>query len=163
MREFADTLAAALNAGDVACVQLRLKDADDDAVRRATEVLLPLARAHEVGFIMNDRPDLAAETGCDGVHIGQEDAGYAEARRIVGADAIVGVTCHTSRHLAMAATVDHPLLGAFEVVGQGVSLGRTPFTIHAPPPEQGEHTDAILGKLGYDGEAIAGLHEDGVI
>ena len=68
-----------------------------------------------------------------------------------------------ARHLAMAATVDHPLLGAFEVVGQGVSLGRTPFTIHAPPPEQGEHTDAILGKLGYDGEAIAGLHEDGVI
>jgi len=37
------------------------------------------------------------------------------------------------------------------------------LTIHAPPPEQGEHTDAILGKLGYDGEAIAGLHEDGVI
>jgi len=116
VREFADTLAAALNAGDVACVQLRLKDADDDAVRRAAEVLLPLARAHEVGFIMNDRPDLAAETGCDGVHIGQEDAGYAEARRIVGADAIVGVTCHTSRHLAMAAAeagADYVAFGAF--------------------------------------------------
>ena len=116
MREFADTLDAALDAGDVACVQLRLKAADDDAVRRAAEVLLPLTRAHEVAFIMNDRPDLAAETGCDGVHIGQEDAGYAEARRIVGADAIVDVTCHTSRHLAMAAAeagADYVAFGAF--------------------------------------------------
>ena len=114
--EFADTLAAALDAGDVACVQLRLKDADDDAIRRAAEVLLPVTQAHEVAFIMNDRPDLAAETGCDGVHIGQEDTAYGEARRVVGADAIVGVTCHTSRHLAMAAAeagADYVAFGAF--------------------------------------------------
>ncbi len=116
MREFADTLAAALDAGDVACVQLRLKDADDAAVRRAAEVLLPLTQAREVAFIMNDRPDLAAETGCDGVHIGQEDASYAEARRIVGADAIIGVTCHTARHLAMTAAeagADYVAFGGF--------------------------------------------------
>ena len=55
----------------------------------------------------------------------------------------------------MAAPVDHPLLGAFDVVGQGASLSRTPFHIHSAPPERGEHTDAILGELGYDAAAIA--------
>src|SRR3546814_12736377 len=50
------------------------------------------------------------------VHIGQEDAAYAEARRRVGADAIVGVTCHDSRHLAMVAAedgADYVAFGAF--------------------------------------------------
>jgi len=100
---FADDLSAALDGGDVACVQLRLKDVDDDAVRRATEVLLPIAQAREVALIINDRPDLAAETGADGVHVGQQDADYETARAAVGADGIVGVTCHDSRDLAMSA------------------------------------------------------------
>ena len=116
MDRFAGALAAALDGGGVGCVQLRLKDAGDDLIRRAAELLAPIAQAHEVAFIMNDRPDLAAETDCDGVHIGQQDTGYAEARRIVGADAIVGVTCHTSRHLAMAAAeagADYVAFGAF--------------------------------------------------
>ena len=65
---------------------------------------------------MNDRPDLARETGCDGVHIGAEDAPYAEARRIVGGDAIVGVTCKASYHLAMQAAeqgADYVAFGAY--------------------------------------------------
>jgi thiamine-phosphate pyrophosphorylase len=109
-------LARALDGGGVASVQLRLKDADDDLIRRAAEVLLPIAQPHEAAFIMNDRPDLAAETGCDGVHVGQEDTSYDEARRIVGADAIVGVTCHSSKHLAMTAAdvgADYVAFGGF--------------------------------------------------
>ena len=57
---FADTLASALDAGDVGCVQLRLKDASDDEIRRAAEVLAPVTQSRDVAFIMNDRPDLAA-------------------------------------------------------------------------------------------------------
>jgi thiamine-phosphate pyrophosphorylase len=113
---FADSLAAALDAGDVACFQLRLKDVGDDAIRRATGILRPIAQDRDVAFIMNDRPDLAAELGCDGVHVGQADAAYAEARRIVGDDAIVGVTCHDSIHLAMEAGdagADYVAFGAF--------------------------------------------------
>ena len=113
---FADVLARALEGGDVACLQLRLKDVDDDAVLRAAEILLPVCVANEVAFIVNDRPDLAARAGADGVHVGQEDASYAEARRIVGKDAIVGVTCHSSRHLAMEAAdagADYVAFGAF--------------------------------------------------
>lgn len=114
--DFADTLALALDAGDVGCVQLRLKDVPDDDIRRAADRLLPVAHDRDVAFIMNDRPDLGAETGCDGVHIGQEDAGYDEARAALGPGAIVGVTCKSSRHLAMEAAekgADYVAFGAF--------------------------------------------------
>ena len=113
---FADDLSSALDAGDVACVQLRLKNVNDDAVRRAAEALLPVARARGVAFIINDRPDLATETGADGVHVGQRDADYRAARAAVGADGIVGVTCHDSRDLAMRAAehgADYVAFGAF--------------------------------------------------
>jgi thiamine-phosphate pyrophosphorylase len=115
-RSFAETLRRTLGAGDVASLQLRLKDASDDEVRRAVEILMPIAQAREVAFILNDRPDLAHELRCDGVHIGQDDMGYAEARAIVGRDCIVGVTCHNSRHLAIGAAeagADYVAFGAF--------------------------------------------------
>jgi thiamine-phosphate pyrophosphorylase len=117
---FSDSLKTALDGGDVACLQLRLKDVPDDEVRRASEVLMPVAHAHDVAFLINDRADLAAEMGADGCHVGQEDHTYAEARRLVGNDAIVGVTCHNSRHLAMEAGeagADYVAFGAFFTTG----------------------------------------------
>ena len=113
---FADRLAEALDAGDVACVQLRLKPADDDSIRRAADALRPVAQRHGVAFLMNDRPDLALATDCDGVHVGQEDASYAEARQVLGLGRVVGVTCHASRHLAIDAAeagADYVAFGAF--------------------------------------------------
>jgi thiamine-phosphate pyrophosphorylase len=113
---FAGQLSAALDAGDVACVQLRLKGLADDAVCRAVDQLRPLVQRRDVAFLLNDRPDLAFETGCDGVHVGQDDATCAAARAAVGADRIVGVTCHDSRHLAMDAAeagADYVAFGAF--------------------------------------------------
>jgi thiamine-phosphate pyrophosphorylase len=114
--DFRNQLAEALDAGDVAAVQLRLKDVDDDAIRRACDALRPVAQQRGVAFLLNDRPDLAAETGCDGVHVGQQDAPYPEARALMGADRIVGVTCHASRDLAMDAAeagADYVAFGAF--------------------------------------------------
>lgn len=113
---FAETFKRALDAGDVASLQLRLKDVPDDEIGRATEILMPIAQARDVAFILNDRPDLAAKLGCDGVHIGQEDCSYGEARAAVGPDKIVGVTCHDSRHLAIEAAeagADYVAFGAF--------------------------------------------------
>jgi thiamine-phosphate pyrophosphorylase len=109
-------LAHALDAGDVAALQIRLKDVDDAVIAAAVDALTPIAQARDVAVILNDRPDLAARLGCDGVHIGQEDAPYAEARRLMGRDRIVGVTCHDSRHLAMEAAeagADYVAFGAF--------------------------------------------------
>ena len=65
---------------------------------------------------MNDRPDLAAELDCDGVHVGEEDMPYAEARRLLGPDRIVGVTCGASRDRAITAAeagADYVAFGAF--------------------------------------------------
>ena len=115
-KSFAETLRRALGAGDVASLQLRLKDVSDDEIRRAAELLMPIAQRAGVAFILNDRPDLAAALACDGVHIGQEDMAYAEARALVGKQAIVGVTCHDSRHLAIDAAeagADYVAFGAF--------------------------------------------------
>ena len=105
----------ALKGGDVASFQLRLKHVSDDEIRRAADALRPIVQAAGAAFILNDRPDLAAELGCDGVHIGQEDASYAEARAALPSG-IVGVTCHDSRHLAMdagEAGADYVAFGAF--------------------------------------------------
>lgn len=113
---FGETLKAALDGGDVASLQLRLKDVPDEGIAHAVDVLMPIAQSRGVAFILNDRPDLAATLGCDGVHIGQDDAPYVEARTLVGKDRIVGVTCHNSRHLAIEASeagADYVAFGAF--------------------------------------------------
>ncbi len=113
---FARTLEETLAAGDVASVQLRLKDCDDATIRNAAKVLMPICHAKDVAFILNDRPDLAKQLNCDGVHVGPEDASYDEARSIVGPDAMVGVTCRDSRHVAMdlaEAGADYVAFGPF--------------------------------------------------
>ena len=113
---FAPLLVDALSGGDVAAVQLRLKDVDDEAIRAAAARLQPIVQERGVAFIMNDRPDLAAELDCDGVHVGEEDWPYPRAREAVGPDRIVGVTCGSSRHRALVASeggADYVAFGAF--------------------------------------------------
>jgi thiamine-phosphate pyrophosphorylase len=114
--EFAKDLKEALAGGDVASLQLRLKDVGDDIIHRATRILKPIAQERGIAFIMNDRPDLAAELDCDGVHVGEEDIPYAEARRLLGPDRIIGVTCGASRDRAITAAeagADYVAFGAF--------------------------------------------------
>jgi thiamine-phosphate pyrophosphorylase len=113
---FAATLRDALSGGDVAAVQLRLKDVDDATILTTAKALMPIVQEAGAAFILNDRPDLAERAGADGVHVGQSDARYADARRAMGPDRIVGVTCHDSRHLAMEAGeagADYVAFGAF--------------------------------------------------
>jgi thiamine-phosphate pyrophosphorylase len=118
---FARELETVLDAGDVACLQVRLKSRDglpapDDHIRAVTRRILKPAQDRGVAVLINDRPDLARELKADGVHIGQTDMPYPQARAIVGADAIVGVTCHDSRHLALEAGevgADYVAFGAF--------------------------------------------------
>lgn len=113
---FAESLKAALEGGPVAAFQLRLKDVPDDDVLRACEALLPVCQAADVAFILNDRADLAAKAGADGVHLGQGDGSLSDARALLGRDAQIGRTCHDSRHLAMEAGeqgADYVAFGAF--------------------------------------------------
>ncbi|WP_374578989.1 thiamine phosphate synthase [Phenylobacterium sp.] len=113
---FGRDLAQALDAGDVAALQVRLKDVPDEVIAAAVDVITPIAHARGVAVILNDRPDLAAKLGCDGVHVGQTDMSYGDARKLMGREAMIGVTCHDSRHLAMEAAesgADYVAFGAF--------------------------------------------------
>ena len=101
---------------DVAAVQLRLKDVSDDAWRRTIDVLRPVCQSRGVAFLLNDRADLVKATGCDGAHVGQDDMPAREARRLMGPDLTLGVTCKGSRDLAMQAGedgADYVAFGAF--------------------------------------------------
>lgn len=116
LEHFAKTLGGVIEAGDVACLQLRLKEASDAEILAAAAAIFPLAQDLGVACLVNDRPDLAKLAGADGVHIGQSDGTVAAARNHVGKDGIVGVTCHDSRHLAMEAAeagADYVAFGAF--------------------------------------------------
>jgi thiamine-phosphate pyrophosphorylase len=116
MTTFAGALEAAMSAGDVAALQIRLKDAPEKQIAAAVAALAPIVRRYETSLLLNDRPDLVARLDCDGVHIGQEDGTVAAARRLLGRDRIVGVTCHASRDLAMTAAeagADYVAFGAF--------------------------------------------------
>lgn len=118
---FAETLKSVLGGGDVACLQLRLKSYDgvpagDDDILRAAEVIAGVVRPAGVHFLINDRPDLAKRAGADGVHVGQQDVRCEEARKILGVEATIGVTCHNSYDLAMRAGeagADYVAFGAF--------------------------------------------------
>ena len=125
---FADSLAAALDGGDVACLQLRLKGAEDGAIRAAIAELMPICHARDVAFIVNDRPDLAAECGADGAHIGADDGDYQAARDLLGDDAAIGVSCYDSRHRAMdagEAGADYVAFGAFYPTSSKTPRSRT--------------------------------------
>ncbi len=124
---FAQMLDRVLGAGDVAAFQLRLKGgvdvqtgeaqpADTAVWRAVAPAIAPVCAAHGVAFILNDRADLVSEFRADGVHLGQSDGDAREVRAMLGGDAIVGVTCHNSRHLAMEAGeagADYVAFGAF--------------------------------------------------
>ncbi|WP_432770656.1 MAG: thiamine phosphate synthase [Sphingopyxis sp.] len=114
--DFPAVLAAALAAGPVAAFQFRVKGVEQHEAARLAEPLQALCFAHDVAFIVNDDMALAKRIGADGVHLGQGDGDPKEARRLLGLDAQIGVTCHASRHLAMEAGeagADYVAFGAF--------------------------------------------------
>lgn len=114
--DFPAKLEAALGAAPVAAFQFRVKGVDQHAAARLAEPLQAICTAHGTAFIVNDDIALAKRLGADGVHLGQGDGDPKEARRILGPDAQIGVTCHASRHLAMEAGeagADYVAFGAF--------------------------------------------------
>jgi len=100
-------------AGGVDVVQLREKHLDARPLLARAEVAARVCRRHHVPFILNDRPDLALEVGADGVHVGQDDAPPALARRILGHAAVVGFSTHAPRELdaALHEPVDYVSVG----------------------------------------------------
>ncbi len=105
-----DLLRPALQAG-VDIVQLREKDGDEREIVRAGRVFRRMCDAYDALFIVNDRPELAIACGADGVHIGQDDAEPAEVRRMVGQDALIGLSTHSTLQIGAARDVDYISVG----------------------------------------------------
>lgn len=114
--DFPRKLEEALAAGPVAAFQFRVKGVDQHEAARLAAPLQAICAAHDVAFIVNDDMALAKRLNADGVHLGQGDGDPVEARRLLGPNAQIGVTCHASRHLAMEAGeagADYVAFGAF--------------------------------------------------
>ena len=76
-------------------IQLRMKDASDDEVRKAAAEIQPMCKAHDARFLLDDRVELAKELKADGVHLGKNDMPVDEARRVLGEEFIIGGTANT--------------------------------------------------------------------
>ena len=116
-------------AGGAALVQYRAKDRTNAERRAAASALLEVCREREIPLIVNDDPVLAAEIGADGVHVGRDDGGVREARRIVGDRCIVGVSCYDRLDLAVAAADDGATYVAF---GSFFASPTKPHAVAAP-------------------------------
>jgi len=117
---FVEQFASAAEGGDIASLQIRLKQADRTldpvATRALANAVRPVCTAHDIALLINDSPQLARALKADGVHLGQADMDIAEARELLGPEMIIGATCKSSRHLAMLAGeagADYLAFGAF--------------------------------------------------
>lgn len=118
-----DFLNGVLGAG-VDIVQLRMKGARDHAIVAAGRRFARAAARHGALFILNDRPDLVAGTGADGVHVGQDDIAVSEARAVVGPDRLVGLSTHSPAQVAATADLDVDYIGVGPVHATPTKPGR---------------------------------------
>lgn len=161
-----DCVAAALGGG-AAAVQYRSK-AGDPELRRAQALALARVHAARGGlYIVNDDPALAAAVGADGVHLGEDDAGIAAAREVLGPDRLIGMSCYDDyarAEAAVAAGADYVAFGSFfpSSVKPGarradVSLLRRARTLGVPVVAIGGITAdnaSELGRAGADAVAV---------
>lgn len=141
--------------GGATCVQLREKHLDDAAIRAEALKISALCKQYHVPFILNDNVALAAECGADGVHLGQEDMDPAQARRILGPDAIIGVSAHSvaEAKAAVAAGADY--------LGCGAMFATTTKTDTTTLPK--ETLRAICEAVPVPVVAIGGIHKENLL
>jgi len=110
-----DSIAEAITGG-AAMVQYRNKSASYEQKLREAQDLSTLCRSLQVPFIVNDEIELAQKVKASGVHLGQTDDSVSKARSILGAETIIGISCHNSLELAFkaqAAGADYVAFGRF--------------------------------------------------
>lgn len=136
--------------GGVTLVQIREKSASDDAFLDVAQRCKAITDAFGAGLIINDNPQVAAAVGAAGVHVGQDDTSVPEMRRIVGPDAVIGVSAHSVEEALRAKEEGADYLG----IG-----GVTPT---ATKPEAGvlsfEEMDAIMEAFGGPCVVIGGVN-----
>ena len=101
-----DRFLEAVLRGGVGIVQLRLKRAGDQEIVSTSRRFARVCAAHGALFILNDRPDLVAAAGADGVHVGQNDVSVGQARELIGPDRLLGLSTHSDAQIDAARTIE---------------------------------------------------------
>ena len=155
-----DDLASFLPAvlrGGVDVVQLREKDLDDQIRISDATLMVPICRDFGVPFIMNDSPELAREVGADGVHVGQEDVSVSRCRELLGPEAIVGLSTHSSIEFDEALNQSATYFSAGPIVATPTKPGRAGTGVNYAVTSQARSDRPVFVTGGVNVENVAGL------
>lgn len=141
--------------GGATCVQLREKDLGDAAILAEALEISALCKRYGVPFILNDNVALARQCGADGVHLGQEDMDPAEARHILGPEAIIGVSAHNVAEARAAVEAGADYLGCGAMFATA-----TKTNVTALPKET---LRAICAAVPIPVVAIGGIHKQNLL
>jgi thiamine-phosphate pyrophosphorylase len=124
LRDDLSTFVSDVVRGGVDIVQLREKDAPAAEVLKAALELRRICRDLNVPFIVNDRPDMALDVDADGVHVGQDDVPVADARKLLGPKAIIGLSTHSHAEFDAGLLTSATYLSAGPIVPTPTKPGR---------------------------------------
>jgi thiamine-phosphate pyrophosphorylase len=96
---------------EIAFVQLRMKEAPEAEILKIAEKMREITSGTKTRLIINDNPNIAKAVGADGVHVGQNDMPYNEAKNIVGEEAIVGMSTHSVQQMRDACRLKPDYVG----------------------------------------------------
>lgn len=155
---FGETLKSVLDAHDIACLRLSLAARDEDALARAADALREITHARDVAIVVEDHVLLADRHGLDGVHLTDTRKNIRKLRTEMGADAIIGAFCGTTRHDGMNAAeagADYVSFGPIgtSTLGDGTSVDFEIFEwwsamIEVPVVAEGALTVELVEKFG---------------
>jgi thiamine-phosphate pyrophosphorylase len=127
-------LVSAFLRGGARVVQLRLKQAGARELLRVAREAGALCLARGALLLVNDRPDVARLAGADGVHLGQDDLPVAEARAVVGEDALVGVSTHSDAEIDAAVAAGADYIGFGPIFATATKKSTAKGAAPLPPP-----------------------------
>lgn len=155
---FPDRLAAVLDGYDVACLRLAMAGRDEDRIARAADALRQVAHARDVALVIESHAGLVTRLGLDGVHLTDGARSIRKLRKDLGADAIIGAACGTTRHEGISAAEAGADYVSFSPVGEtmlgdGSRAGADLFDwwsemIEVPVVAEGALTADLVARLG---------------
>ena len=151
--------------GGATTVQLRDKQKSGEELLGEAKEICAICKKYDVTFIMNDSPEIALECGADGVHVGQDDESLENARKILGADKIIGVSTHNVKEAVSAMKGGADYIGAGAVFVTGTKKDATPLD-HKVLAQMCESVDipvvAIGGISEQNAHILKGTGIDGI-
>ena len=156
-RDDLTTFLPAVLRGGVDIVQLREKVLDAESQMADAKVMVPICRDFGVPFIMNDSPELAVAVGADGVHVGQEDASVAHCRALLGHDAIVGLSTHSTTEFDDALNQSATYFSAGPISPTPTKPGRAGTGVNYAVASQARSDRPVFVTGGVTAENVADL------